>query len=98
MTELIDIIDRPVDHLDNRSVRAVYEASVAKLGQEIGLHESAVEGLRSFHATLESQHLSITGVNIDEESIKLITYQRAFQASSRVIATANEMLELLVAL
>jgi flagellar hook-associated protein 1 FlgK len=98
LTELIDIIDRPVDHLDNRSVRAVYEASVAKLGQEIGLHESAVEGLRSFHATLESQHLSITGVNIDEESIKMISYQRAFQASSRVIATANEMLELLVSL
>ena len=32
------------------------------------------------------------------EAIKLITYQRAFQASSRVIATASEMLELLVAL
>jgi flagellar hook-associated protein 1 FlgK len=60
------------------------------------LQQSATEGLRSFHATLEGKHLAITGVNIDEEAIDMITYQRAFQASSRVIAAASEMLELLV--
>jgi flagellar hook-associated protein 1 FlgK len=98
LTQLVDLIDRPVDHLDGRSVRTAYETSVTRLGQEINLHENAAEGLRNFHATLEGQHLSITGVNIDEESIKMITYQRAFQASSRVIATATEMMEILVSL
>ena len=32
------------------------------------------------------------------ESIKLINYNRAFQASSRVISVANEMLDLLIKL
>jgi len=54
--------------------------------------------LKDFYATLQSQNLAITGVNIDEESIRMIAYQRSFQASSRVIAAASEMLELLVAL
>jgi flagellar hook-associated protein 1 FlgK len=98
LTQLIDLVDRPLDHLDGRTVRESYEESVASLAQKISLQESETEGLRNFYATLQSQHLAITGVNIDEESIKMITYQRAFQASSRVIATASEMLELLVAL
>ncbi len=98
LTALVDIVDQPLEYLDGRSPRESYENTIAGLGQKISLQKSATEGLRSFHATLESQHLAITGVNIDEEAIKMITYQRAFQASSRVIATAAEMLELLVSL
>ena len=96
LTDLVDLVDRPLDELDGRSIRGVYEETVSVLAQRINLQNSGTEGLRNFHATLQSQHLAITGVNIDEEAIKMITYQRAFQASSRVIATASEMLELLV--
>ena len=96
LTELVDLVDRPLDGLDGRSIRGVYEETVSVLAQRINLQLSGTEGIRNFHATLESQHLAITGVNIDEEAIKMISYQRAFQASSRVIATASEMLELLV--
>jgi flagellar hook-associated protein 1 FlgK len=98
LSTLIDLVDQPLVYLDGRSVRETYESSVSGLGQKIALQENATEGLRNFYATLESQHLAITGVNIDEESIRMIAYQRAFQASSRVIATASEMLELLVSL
>lgn len=96
LTELIDLVDRPLDHLGGTSVRKTYEDSVAVLAQKINLQSSATEGLSNFYATLQGQHLAISGVNIDEESIRMIAYQRAFQASSRVIATASEMLELLV--
>jgi flagellar hook-associated protein 1 FlgK len=98
LTDLIDLVDRPLESLDGSSVRDIYEQTVTGLGQRISLQESAAEGLENLYATLQSQHLAITGVNIDEESINLITYQRAFQASSRVIATASEMLDLLVTL
>ncbi|MGI9470802.1 MAG: flagellar hook-associated protein FlgK [Rubripirellula sp.] len=98
LAELIDLVDQPLDHLDGRSVRETYEDFVSGLGQKIALQDNATEGLRNFYGTLQSQHLAITGVNIDEESIRMIAYQRAFQASSRVIATASEMLELLVSL
>ena len=96
LTDMIDLVDKPLDYLDGKSVRGVHEQSVTGLGQRISLQGSTSEGLRNFYATLQSQHLAITGVNIDEESIKMITYQRAFQASSRVISTAAEMLDLLV--
>jgi flagellar hook-associated protein 1 FlgK len=98
LTDMIDLVDKPLSSLGGNSVRGVYEQAVAGLGQKISLQNSATEGLNNFYSTLQSQHLAITGVNIDEESIKMITYQRAFQASSRVVATASEMLDLLVSL
>jgi len=96
LTNLLDLVDRPLDELDGRSVRGIYEGSLSTLGQRVGLQASEAEGLRNYHASLHSQHLAITGVNIDEESIKMLSYQRAFQASSRVISTAAEMLDILI--
>lgn len=98
LTSLLDLVDTPSEANGGKSVRGIYEEAIAAIGQKISLQKSATEGLRNFQATLESQHLAVTGVNIDEEAIKLISYQRAFQASSRVITTASEMLELLVSL
>lgn len=98
LTSLLDLVDTPSEANGGKSVRGIYEEAIATIGQKISLQKSATDGLRNFQATLESQHLATTGVNIDEEAIKLISYQRAFQASSRVITTASEMLELLVSL
>ena len=96
LTNLLDLVDQPLETLDGRSVRGIYESATAGLAQDVSLQNSESEGLRNYYATLQSKHLAITGVNIDEEAIKMISYQRAFQASSRVITTAAEMLDILV--
>ena len=96
LAQLIGIVNEPIDHLDNQSIRNLYEQTITGAAQRVSLQQSSTQGLSDLYATLRSGHLAITGVNIDEESIKMITYQRAFQASSRVISTASEMLELLV--
>ena len=43
-------------------------------------------------ADLESLNQNLNGVDIDEEAVNLTTYQTAYQASARVLATANELL------
>jgi len=45
---------------------------------------------------LETQRESAIGVNLDEEAISLIKFQKAFEAASRVINTTNEMLATIV--
>ena len=35
-------------------------------------------------------------VNLDEELIDLIRFQRAFESSSRVVATMNEVIEVII--
>jgi flagellar hook-associated protein 1 FlgK len=45
---------------------------------------------------LEAKHLGISGVNLDEEAVKMLLYQRAFQATSKLVTTVSEMLDTLV--
>ncbi|MFG0266675.1 MAG: flagellar hook-associated protein FlgK [Rhodopirellula sp. JB055] len=95
---LLDLVDQPMESLGNLSIRGLHEQNISALGREISVQKSATEGLNDLYTSLQSQHLAITGVNIDEESIKMVSYQRAFQASSRVITTAAEMLDILLAI
>ena len=69
---------------------------VVRITQDISLQRGKSDGLNNFYKALESQHLSVTGVNMDEEAIKMIFYQRMFQANSKLIKTSSEILELLV--
>jgi flagellar hook-associated protein 1 FlgK len=77
-------------------VQGIFNENVAALGQRISLQRSISQGADDLHSLLTGQHLGITGVNLDEESIKMLAYNRTFQANARVISTANEMLEVLL--
>ncbi|OGV19296.1 MAG: flagellar hook-associated protein FlgK, partial [Ignavibacteria bacterium RIFOXYC2_FULL_35_21] len=45
---------------------------------------------------LSNQRESVIGVNLDEEAVNLIKFQKAFEASSRVVNLANEILGTIV--
>lgn len=45
---------------------------------------------------LENQRQRMSGVNIDEEATNMIIYQRAFQASARLISVVDQLLETLI--
>lgn len=93
---LAQAFDQPQDNLGGRSIKEAYEDIVIRTSQDINVEAGVSDGLRNFYRTLESQHLSATGVNLDEEAVKMIFYQRAYQASSRLIQASSELLEVLV--
>lgn len=75
------------------------ETASGSLGRLVGQVGAAVKSAdgRAEHATLsleQAQRLrdSVSGVSSDEEMVSLMRYQRAYQASLRIIQTADEML------
>lgn len=88
--------EEPLEGLDGQSLKQAYEDMVVRITQDVSLQSGKSDGLRNFYQTLEAQHLGVSGVNLDEEAIKMIFYQRMFQANSKIIQTSSEMLELLV--
>ncbi len=94
--KLAQAFDEPVDRLGGQSIKQSFENIVVRMTQDINVQSGVSDGLRNFYKTLEGQHLAISGVNLDEEAVKMLFYQRAFQASSRLIQTSNEMLDTLV--
>ncbi|ATX78618.1 flagellar hook-associated protein 1 FlgK [Mariprofundus aestuarium] len=47
-------------------------------------------------AALSVQRESVSGVNLDEEMINMMVFQRSYEASAKVIQTANQMLTTLM--
>ncbi len=93
---LAEAFDRPLAGLNGKSLKQSFEDVVVTTTQDIDLQRGVSEGLQNLYRTLEGQHLAASGVNLDEEAVKMIFYQRAFQASSRLIQASSEMLEVLV--
>ena len=48
--------------------------------------------------SLNSQREAVSGVNIDDELVTMIKFQRAYEASAKVITTSNTMLDSLLGL
>ncbi len=93
---LAQAFDEPLEQLDGRSIKQSYEDLVVRTTQDINVQAGVTEGLANYYKVLEGKLLGITGVNLDEEAVKMIFYQRAFQANSRVIQASNELLDTLM--
>jgi flagellar hook-associated protein 1 len=70
-----------------------YNAKVSEIGvltQRIG---TSLEGQKNSLDQMQNIRDSISGVSMDEEAAKLIEYQKSFEASARLIKTADEMFD-----
>ncbi len=92
---LVDGLER-TNTLMGTSVHQGFDALSTQVTQSVSIQRAASSGLQTYHSTLESDFLSYSGVSIDEEAIKMIGYQRAFQASAKVISVTSELLDSLV--
>ncbi len=95
---LANLLDQPIASPYGESLSLVYDGMVAEITQGSALARAGAEGDRVFEQTLRGQKLSISGVSLDEEAVRLITYQHAYQASARYIATVRELIEIMVSL
>lgn len=95
---LAALFDEPIDSLDGASIIERYDQLVNELAQNSTVAGSVAEGLGVFESTLANEFQAVSGVNIDEEAIDMISLQRIYQATARVIQTIQEMLDTLVRL
>jgi flagellar hook-associated protein 1 FlgK len=96
--ELAGFHRQPLESQDGLTLFEVYDRMTADITQASTVAQAVAAGARVFEDQLKGQSLGISGVNIDEEVIRMIRYQRSFQASAKYIATLDELLAMLVAL
>lgn len=94
--QLATLLTAPLTTHSGASISDLYERLTSNVANGSQAATAAADGFRHFQQSLESQHLAVSGVNIDEEAVRMLEYQRAFQASAKVISTVNDLLDTLL--
>ena len=93
---LANLLNTQLPSQGNESLATLYDRMTSEVTQGAAVTHSVAEGFRVFQRTLEGQHLAISGVNLDEEAVRMITFQRAFQASARLVSIIDELFTVLL--
>jgi len=78
------------------TLQEFYAAAVGVVGARTAATANQVESQDLVVKTIQNQREMISGVSIDEEMTDLVRFQRAFEASSRVIRMVDELLSTVV--
>jgi flagellar hook-associated protein 1 FlgK len=95
---LIDEMRSPRAGLNQRTFIEAHADLVASFCQSLQTSRSDLENQQSLVSVLELQRDSISGVSLDEEMTELVKYQRAFEASARLVNIVDDMLSTVVSL
>jgi len=77
---------------------AYYDSMVSDAGLAVQQATSYYDHQSQMVLQVENYRESISGVSIDEEAVNLIKYQNAYQAAAKLITTADEMMETVLAM
>ncbi|MBR5733001.1 MAG: flagellar hook-associated protein FlgK [Lachnospiraceae bacterium] len=72
------------------------QSLIAELGIDAAKAKNFMQNQEDILATVDNQRLSVSGVDIDEESMNLVRYQNAYNLSAKIISTMDQCYDRLI--
>jgi len=97
---MVDLQNKPasLDGSTAETLSARTSLLSTKYGNDVALASQQQSFFQAEASSLNQQRQAFSGVNIDEELVSMIKFQRAYEASAKVIQTTNQMLDSLMGL
>jgi flagellar hook-associated protein 1 FlgK len=77
---------------------ASWTSVVSQVGLKANQASTNLTSQQALLSSATSQQQSVSGVNLDEEAMNLMKYQQAYQASAKVMQTANSLFSSLLSI
>ncbi len=94
-TAILALRDTPM--FDGAAMSDGYAGLISQIGVRAQSANYAAQVSSSIATNVESDRASVSGVNLDEEAAKLLQFQQAYQASAKMISTAQTVFTALLA-
>jgi flagellar hook-associated protein FlgK len=98
LRQMLAVRDRPVFADSGLTLAGFYDRLVADLGAEVQATEQTQQHLQAVGDQLRAEQQAVSGVDPNEELVRLLQYQRAFQLAARYLVVVNDMLDELLRL
>ncbi len=89
---------RGLSELSGRSLTEVWSAQAGAIGAASSAASTRADAAQLVSQNLEAQRAAIAGVDLDEESINLLNYQRMYQGAARFITVVDDLTQTLLGL
>lgn len=96
--QLADLESRRIARDGTMNFREVYQSILVELGVDSAAQYLENESTETILSQTSNLIESASGVNTDEEATVLMAFQRAYQASAKVVNTTDEMMETMLTL
>ena len=93
---MVDLLDGDTQTPGGETITGRYERMIGEVTQGSTVATAVAQGAEVFENTLTGQALGISGVNIDEEVVRMMAFQRTYQAAARYIGVISDLLDVLV--
>jgi flagellar hook-associated protein 1 FlgK len=78
--------------LGNQTFNDNYDAAVAALGNSLSTANTQVTDQTAVTQMLSTQRSSVSGVSVDQEMTNLMMFQRAYEASAKLVSTLDTLM------
>lgn len=95
---IVALQDRRLEALNDRTLGGMWSDTAQRVGSETASARSAALAAAVVRESLDAQRSAISGVNLDEEAINLMNFQRQYQGAARLIGVADQMFQTLMSL
>ncbi|HEY8398043.1 MAG TPA: flagellar hook-associated protein FlgK [Flavihumibacter sp.] len=93
---LANLRDQALSALGGATLGDYLNGVVSKLGIDSQSAQNRKDGGLNLLETTDMKRQSVSGVNLDEETIDLLRYQRSIEASSKVISILDEIIQTII--
>jgi flagellar hook-associated protein FlgK len=88
---LAKLSEQSVGALGGETLGAYHDALVADLGFEVAAAKEAHEVEELLAASLEARRSEVSGVNLDEELVRMVELEQAYAAAAQLIQVVNQL-------
>lgn len=92
LVRMAAVRDLPVLGDSTQTLSQAYVAMVGDVAQQVQALDQRQTNQNAFMQSLQAQQQSVSGVDPNEELVKMLEFQRTFQLASRYISTVNDTL------
>jgi flagellar hook-associated protein 1 FlgK len=96
--QLANLGQQSISALGNQTFSGAYTTQVQNFGAALSDANNQVNDYTSVNTMLQNQRDSVSGVSLEEEASNLITYQMAYEASSKIVTAVNSMLQTVISM
>ena len=93
---LAGLADTPSASLGGQTYQQSYNQLVSSMGQSLASVNDRLSDQSVVEGMLKRQRDAVSGVSLDEEMTDLMKFQRAYEASAKLVTVVDQMLEILM--